>query len=222
MNMFNRIVTSVTASVGKAVSQVENHEAVVDAALKETHSAAAKARVRHARVQKDGSALRKKLQELQQAEKIWVERARKVAAEDENKALQCVQRRNQCQAQIQQTQQVLHSHEQLETNINNSVQHIEKRVQELTQQRNMMRSRHSAADAMRVINQIENESGSYVDDALDRWEMVITETEYTNGTPLAVDNLDDSFTQIENQQALKADLDALLDIAGQQPKKQQS
>lgn len=210
MNILSRVVASVTATVDKAVTQVENHEAVVEAALKETRAAAAKARVRHARVQKDGTVLRNKLAKVVEMETTWTERAKQVAGNNEQQALQCVQRRNQCVEQIAQTQQALKNHEQLERNITHSIQQIEQRVQELNQQRNMMRSRHSAADAMRIISQIENESGSHVDDALDRWDMVITETEYMTGHVMETDSLHDSFVAQENQADLKADLEKLL------------
>ncbi len=219
MNLFNRITTSVSATLDKAVSKVENHEAIVDVALKETRAAAAKARVRYSRVSKDGEALRKKLQNIILMEKTWTERAKQMAEQDENKALQCVQRRNQCQQQIQQTQLALTDHEKLEAKIAGSIQQIEKRLEQLTQQRNMMRSRHSTADAMRIVNQIENDSGTLVDDAFDRWETVITEAEYvtgyTNSHEMTADSLDDSFKQVEDRETLKADLDALIASKGE-------
>jgi phage shock protein A len=214
MNIFSRITASVNASLDKAVSKVENHEAIVDAALKETRAAAAKARIRYTRVMKDGENLRAKLEQLTKMEATWTERAKQVVEEDENKALQCVQKRNECQAQIEQTRTALQSHQQLESNIAGSIQQIEQRLQKLTQQRNMMRSRHSTADAMRIVNQIENNSGVLVDDALERWEIAITETEYLNNPDYIpgqeFDALDDSFKQVENTASLKADLDLIL------------
>ena len=50
MNLFRRITASFTGSIESAVSQLENHEAVVQAALKDTRAMAAKAKVRFARV----------------------------------------------------------------------------------------------------------------------------------------------------------------------------
>lgn len=214
MNIFSRITASVNASLDKAVSKVENHEAIVDVALKETRAAAAKARIRYARVVKDGNGLRNKLEEITRMEATWTERAKQVVDDNEDQALQCVQKRNECRAQIQQTKQMLQTHQGLESTIAGSIQQIEQRLQQLIQQRNMMRSRHSTADAMRIINQIENDSGVLVDDALERWEIAITETEYLNNpdyTPnQEIDTLESNFKQAEDRASLKADLDAIM------------
>ncbi len=206
MNIFTRI----SATVERAVSSIENHDAVVEAALKETRAAAAKARVRLSRVYKDGENLRKKLVDLAEKEKLWTERAKTIAATDEAKALQCVGRRNQCKEQLIQTRDMLARHDELEQNIGQSVKRIEERLEELTNQRNMMRSRHSTVDAMRVINKIEDSSSVGIEDTFDRWEMLITESEYSVGSSHHSDSLDASFTQVENEDDLRADLALLL------------
>ena len=58
MSLIRRISTSITSSVDRAVSRVENHDAIVNAALRDTQQAAARSRVRLERVRKDGRALK--------------------------------------------------------------------------------------------------------------------------------------------------------------------
>ena len=58
MNLIRRISTSITSSVDRAVSKVENHDAIINAALRDTQQAAARSRVRLERVKKDGHHLR--------------------------------------------------------------------------------------------------------------------------------------------------------------------
>lgn len=213
MHLFKRITATLNASVSNVVSHIENHDAIVDAALKETHAAAAKARVRLARIRKDGEQIRARLKEAERMETVWTERAVSSAREDEQKALSCISRRNACRAQKQQGMQSLARHEEIEREITASVERIEQRVQQLTQQRNQMRSRHSAADALNVINKIEGGSAWGIEDVFERWEMVITETEYANGAATEPDSLNASFHQEETQEALKADLASLLAAA---------
>ena len=67
MSLIKRMSTSITASVGRAVSKVENHDAIINAALRDTQQAAARSRVRLERVRKDGHALRTRHANLQQA-----------------------------------------------------------------------------------------------------------------------------------------------------------
>lgn len=211
MNLFNRISATFTSKVDHLVSHVENHDAVVEVALGDTRGALAKARVRLARIHKDGENLRRKLQELQQMEATWTERAKAIAAQDEQKALACVGRRNLCREQAVQTQQALARHEELEQQINATVERMEQRLGELTQQRNLMRSRHSTAEAQRVLQQIEGSSAHGIEDTFDRWEALITETEYASGTfNSRMDSLDAAFTRQEDDEQLKADLAVLL------------
>ena len=88
MSLIRRISTSITSSVDRAVSKVENHDAIINAALRDTQQAAAKSRVRLERVRKDGNSLKRRYSELQQAVVRWTERARNVAGEDEAQALE--------------------------------------------------------------------------------------------------------------------------------------
>lgn len=216
MNLFNRISATFTSKVDHLVARVENHDAVIDVSLKDTRAALAKARVRLARLQKDGEAMRNKLAELRSMETTWTERAKSVAAEDEQKALACVSRRNQCRAQVVQTAEALQRHEEVQQRISDTVSRMESRLGELNQQRNLMRSRHSAADAQRVLSEIEGSSAHGIEDTFDRWEMLITETEYATGTYApATDTLDASFAKQEDEASLKADL---ADLLGDAPK----
>ena len=73
-----------------------------------------------------------------------------------------------------------------------------------------MRSRHSAADALRVINKIEGDCAEGIDDTFERWEMLVAETEYMAGGTTNVDTLNETFTQAEDAESLKADLAELL------------
>ena len=74
-----------------------------------------------------------------------------------------------------------------------------------------MRSRQSTADAMRIINQIEGATGNGIEDTFDRWETLITETEYATGHVSSVDSLDMSFTKEESTVELQAELAELLE-----------
>lgn len=212
MGIINRITTTLTASVDKAVSQVENHDAVIEVSIKDCRAALAKAQVRYSRVKKDREKLQTKLKELQEMELTWENRAKSVAAEDEKTALDCLHRKNVCKQRISTTQQSLVQHEELEQKVSASITKIEQRLSKITQQRNMMRSRHSAADALRTINSIEGSTGTDVDDTFERWEMLISEAEYEVGQELEpIDQLDKTFCEKEDEAALRAELAELME-----------
>ena len=210
MNLFTRINATLTGKLDEIVGRVENHDAVVAVALKDTRAAVAKAKVRLDRVRRDGEKMHKRLAEARRMELLWADRARQVAQEDEAKALECIARRNQCREQITQTQAALQRHEELEKQVGESVAKMEKRLTDIAQQQNLMRSRQSTAEALRVISKIEGNADNGIEDTFDRWEMLITETEYGNGLSAEFDSLDTAFVKQENEAELKADLQALL------------
>lgn len=211
MNLFSRISATLVRKMDDMVSHVENHNAVVEVALKDTRAAVAKAKVRLERVRKDGQAMQKRLSDAMHMEQLWENRAKETAAKDEQKALACIARRNQCREQIIQTQAALTKHEELEAKVSENVQRMEHRLRDITQQQNLMRSRQSTADAMRIINQIEGSTDYGIEDTFDRWETLITETEYSIGHISNTDTLDMSFAKEENTVKLKAELVELLE-----------
>lgn len=210
MGLFNRITATVVSSVDRAVTRVENHDAVVEALAKDTRQAGARAQVRLARVRQDGEKLRRKLAELKKAKKSWTDRARKVAGDDEAMALQCVQRRQNCINQIGKLEDSLRRHVELEDQVTANLEKIQARLEEITQQRNMMRSRQSAAEALRVINQIEGTATSEVEETFDRWEILVTESEYAAGSFSQVDRLESTFIEQEDEEGLRSELALLL------------
>lgn len=217
MSFIRRISTSITSSVDRAVSKVENHDAIINAALRDTQQAAARSRVRLERVRKDGQELKTRQANLQQAVLRWSDRARSVAAEDEAKALECLRRRKDCEAQLRGLRDAIQKHEELEVRIREQVKKIDARIGEVSQQRNMMRSRQSVAEAMRTINNIEGVSYGEIEDTFDRWEINLGETEILTGALSQTDQLDTEFRDEEDTAELRAELEILL-----QPNKENS
>ncbi len=210
MSLFQRITATITSSVDNAVSKVENHDAIINAALKDTQRAAARSRVRLERVRRDGSGLKTRYRELELAETRWAERAKSIAAEDEAKALECLRRRRECQGQLRNLKESIAQHDELEARIADQVKKIEARVGEVTQQRNMMRSRQSVADAMKAIQNVQGASVGDIEDTFDRWEINLGETEIFLGAATPTDPLDSAFLDEEDKAELKAELDDLL------------
>jgi phage shock protein A len=211
MSLIRRISTSITSSVDRAVSKVENHDAIINAALRDTQQAAARSRVRLERVRKDGHNLKTRRGNLQLAVTRWTERARSIGVGDETKALECLRRRKDCEAQLRNLEDSIEKHDELEARIAEQVKKIEVRIGEVAQQRNMMRSRQSVAEAMRTINNIEGVSYGEIEDTFDRWEINLGETEILMGAATTSDPLDTAFLAEEDMVELRAELSELLE-----------
>ncbi len=210
MNLFKRVSATITSSVDRAVSRVENHDAIINAALKDSQRAAARSRVRLQRVRKDGQSLKERYREFETAAKNWADRARSVAAEDEAKALECLRRRRECESRLAGLRDSIQQHDELESRIGEQVKEIELRIGEVTQQRNIMRSRQSVAEAMHVMHNIQGSSASDIEDTFDRWEINLGASEVLLGACSSTDTLEASFMEQEEAAELKAELDELL------------
>lgn len=210
MSLIRRISTSITSSVDRAVSKVENHDAIINAALRDSQRAAARSRVRLERVKRDGKSLRERQAKLQASVGLWTDRARTVAADDEAKALECLRRRKACDQQLGSLESSIEKHDELEARITEQVKKIEARIGEVTQQRNMMRSRESVAEAMRTIHDIEGVSYGGIEDTFDRWEINLGETEILTGSSAHADPLESAFLAEEDSAELRAELEVLL------------
>ncbi len=217
MSLIRRISTSITSSVDRAVSKVENHDAIINSALRDTQQAAARSRVRLERVRKDGYALKTRHANLLLAVTRWTERATSIGVTDESKALECLRRRKDCEMQLQNLQLSIEKHDELEARIAEQVKKIEVRIGEVSQQRNMMRSRQSVAEAMRTINNIEGVSYGEIEDTFDRWEINLGETEILMGASSTTDPLDSAFLAEEDKAELRAELSVLLQQEEEKP-----
>lgn len=213
MNLLTRFSATFMAGVDKTVSQIENHDAIVEASLKESQRAAAQARIRLQRVARDGAALQTTQQELTQSIQHWSDRAKANHSSDRELALQCVARRKQCISEKQEVELALKKHAELEKQMRDTISAIEKKVATISQQRNQMRSRQTTAEALRIINKIEGNDTNGIDDTFERWDLSISETEISAGVACSsvhTDELDARFNEVEQQQALEDELDKLI------------
>ena len=211
MNLVRRLSATFTSTVDRAISRVENHDAIIHAALRDAELGAAKARVRLERLRKDGAGLRSRHAALVAAEQRWQERAKQLASSDEARALECLRRRRDCETQLGNLALAIESHDELERRIAEQVRNIESRIGEIAEQRNRMRSRESVADAMRAIRSIEGPGIMDIEEAFDRWEVRLGANEYLFAGERAPDPLDAGLGAEEETRELRAELATLVD-----------
>lgn len=210
MNLFRRLSATVTGTIEGAVAHLENHEAVVREALKETRGAAARAKVQLARVQSNCESLRSKLHDLHQAEQAWARRALELADADEARALECIRRRNQCSNEQTAVARTLADHERQEKQLADTVKGIESRLREIEHTSSLLRSRQSTAEAERSIARLEAGSACDIDDVIERWKTRIVEAEYESSGYAHLDSFESDFREQEDQAQLKSQLQELM------------
>ncbi len=209
MSIIKRLSATLHARLDRVVNQIENHDAVVEAALAESREALARAKVQLARVRQDGERLHKELAEMRGAETAWTERAR-AAADDEATALECLRRRNAARTRQSELAAAISRHQESEERLGGDVKRAEEQLMRLSEQRNLMRTRESAAEALSLLSGFERTLPAELDRAFERWSVRVTETELAAGGADAADPLARGFEAEEERAALRAELAELL------------
>lgn len=222
MNLFRRITATVNATVDQAVAQIENHDAVVSAALQDARKSAADAKVRLRRVQKDGQRLHSRCAQLRADIERWQTRARRSAAEDEQLALQCVARVQTAQRELAETEQAAATHQQQQKTLEQGLVVIQQRIARIEQQQRLLRTRQSSAQAQHLAAALEPLEGEGLDDVLDRWESAIVAKEDLPWDA-SQDVLDEEFRGAEDEAALRVALAELMsgEASADQPNSEQ-
>ncbi len=209
MRIISRISTTLSAALDRAVGSIENHDAVLEAAFNELQRTAGGARARKKRIHTDGERMSEKIRTLEKDIELWAKRAVE-SAENEDLALECLQRRRDCQRQIS---QLVTSREQLkavEQRLNKSIEQVDQRMRELHQQRNVMRSRQSAAEASVATKTIVRDSVvNDIDRTLERWDAQLLGIEASDDFDEDDDGFERHFIAEEDRAALRAELELL-------------
>lgn len=206
MRMFTRISTSVMAALDRAVSTMENHDALVEAAVNEVRQAIGQARARLHRVQSDSERLRARIVALGGTAEQWAARAVQ-AGVSEDTALECLRRRRDCGIQIEQSEDLLRQQQALSERLHENLSRMESRLRELQRQRDVLRTREAAAEVLRVGETFHGSSAAAdVDQALERWDARIAADELVSQPSAHVDALERSFLADEERASLRDEL----------------
>lgn len=202
---------ALVSRVDGMVSRIENHEALAQSAIREVRQAAARASVQLRRVRRDGERQRQRLDELREAQATWRDRARRKADEDETTALECLRRSQQAARRAAALQARLRDHERIERQLARDVTAVEERLVRLDEQRHVLVTRQSRAEAMSALRDTSAPVHTDLDDLFDRWEVRIAESELTGGCAEAedVDPLEGELDREEEQEELRTELEAL-------------
>ena len=206
-----RWTSGIVASFDSMIGTVENHEELVNSAMREVSEASARARAQLHKVQKDGLAMRRRLNDMRQQEGLWKERTRRSAEEDEKLALECMRRVRQYQTKISRLEEDERTHSALEKQLKQDLEKISERLQQLKEQRNLFRTRQSRAEALKTVQGNDAHLIADIEETFERWENKITKYEFQGGCDSQpVDDLADTFDAEEEQSQLKASLQELL------------
>lgn len=213
MSLIKRISATLSTRVDRLVSELENQDAIVEAGIRDSRQAYARAKVRHSRVVEEGRRLGRKQEDLRHDTAVWRERA--TTCDDEDRALECLRRAKQAATQAASVQQILANHADVEQRMQREIRVMRERIESLQHKRHLLRGREAAAEAATCIQRLDDGSSRDLEDAFERWEIKVTEAELTGGTLSEADAdrlsdpLERDFVAKEERAALQAELAAL-------------
>ena len=209
MSYLKRWTSGVLSHVDAFVTRIENHESLVNESLKELREATARARVQAKRVREDGRRLEEKCAEQRAQAARWRERAES-SMDDDARAMECLRRQRIAQLTLGALEKRLEAHAQIEKQLVADVRTLDDRLDRLEEQRNLMRTRQSRAEALGVLRGSTVQLGDDIDDVFDRWEIRVAQAESTaDVTSRPEDAFESAFLDEEEQANLRLELESL-------------
>lgn len=209
MNYLKRLFVSFKGQIDQVADEFENHEALAGAAIQDLQALAGKTRLHLHRVGKLSEHYQKQLQEQQEQARLWSERAVKVRATDEQKALQCVKRLRDTQRQIVVLEQQYRDSSAQEAKIREDLNAIQEQWQVLKNKKEILAARQNRANLQGALL---NQAGTRLPDVqtvFDRWEGSVVSAELETPDRIETDSFASAFEQEEDELALRMMLDEL-------------
>ena len=210
MTLLKRTFTSITAKIDQLVGEIENHDALIQAAIKEQKKKIATAKVQLRRLQDSEHRLREQIAQLKMNERQWTDRASKEAGDDESKALSCLQRRQKIRLQLEKLTGMSREYQQSSVKVKANIAQCEDDLVSMMQKHQMLRARQSTAEAMQIIDRDGNANLDDIEASFDRWEIKIAQGEYLLDRFDECDELEQDYLSEENELELRAQLADLL------------
>jgi len=209
MRIIKRWTTGIVSKVDWMVGQVENHEALVNNALRQARESTARAKVQLNRVRRDGEELRGRINSEGEMVERWRERAKSIAESDEKSAVECLRRSKRSEQLVAQLRIRMVEHEKAEQQLSEDVRKMEEQLSELIEKRNLMRTRQSRAEAVCSVSNSSNLVSCDLDDVFERWESRVAERELGSSSYVDIDTLEQSFLKSEEEESLRDELKSL-------------
>ena len=218
MKLIKRLSTSITATLDSAVGQVENHDAIVEATIKQTRQSVAKTKARINTLRQQQNTYETQLSQAREQFTLWTDRAANLADTDQEKALQCVARRNQYEAEMGRLNHSTEQQKNLICEVSHNLQKLQSKLDEMTQKHNLMRSRQTVADVNRAVANVSSDDN--LSETFERWESAVLEHEFAVSDACTRDPLDLELSREEDDANLLAQLQMIKESVQTSPQEQ--
>ena len=210
MSIFKRISTTLYSQLDEMVGEIENHDALIKAAITEQKKKLASAKVQLGRIQANETKVGKQIDELKANEQRWAERAVKAAEHDEQQALSCLHRRQQVQTQIKQLKDARQAYQQTASRMSTDIAQCEQELKSMHQKHELMQARQSSVEARNIFSETGGTSLDDLEASFNRWEVKLAQGEINLDNFEPIDQLEATYIEQENEDELRQELEKLM------------
>jgi phage shock protein A len=215
MSILKRLSTTLISRIDRVVTEIENHDAVIQAALDEMNSKMAKAKIALNQACRERDRIKAELETQRHNVHRWQERAIICAKTDESKALECLRRSHRSRDQAAALQKSLGEYTRSIEKMTGNIQSSAQRLNEMKQRLTLMRAKQATSKVGATVRSPCCDSESIAEDTFNRWEMHINHDDIpldcaANAAEDTVDELEHEFITQEQQDDLHNELAALL------------
>lgn len=214
MSLFKRLSITLFSHLDGVVNDIENHDALIEAAIEEQSRKIAAAKYQLLQLTQKRDAVTNRITQLNDQQYLWQQRALAAATDDEQKALICLQRKRDIQQQIDKNtlneNEYIRACELLERDIKTSLLELD----EFNQKRDLLKAKQSSTDVLQRVKRSNRINSRQLDKTFARWEANICEKHSylsdlaDNNDP--IDQLEKDYLKDENHQSLQAELAELI------------
>lgn len=206
MKRIKRLGVSITGWVDEVLSQIENHEALAESAVKRVRESTARARAQLRRVERDHARLKSEAEQASRDVAAWKGRA--LSAKDEDRAIECLRRSKEAERRASSLELRLAEHSRCKQELQTAIRGLDEQLHALVERKNLMRARQSRAEAMHGMVEASGPVGD-LDSLFERWDVRVSEIELSADCSDPKDSFEAEYESAEERAQLRDELEAL-------------
>lgn len=208
MNSWKRICVTLNAHINSLIDQVENHEAVAEAAMNDVREALANTVFHLKRLQAEKNQMETKLTGLSEKQTKLKERALAIKDSDRDQALECMRRVVAAQNEVNVLTSQIKEHAELAESLTSDVAKIQAKFSELKYRRAQLAARSSRAEALGSVSR--QDVSSNLAGTFERWERSVLRSEVDVDLSSGSEGLPDPLMMKIEKENEKAELESML------------
>lgn len=209
MSLLKRLSITLFSRLDDVVADIENHDALIEAAIKEQSKKIAAAKVQLTHLNRRQNKIQQQSDQLQLDHQRWQSRAIKEATQNDARAMECLQRRNEAQSQIEQLELSRQEYQLAAEKLAKDIKRSENELREVQQKRELLHARQSSAAVLKNIDSTSESNLKQMEKTFERWEANLCESEIFHDSDPLVDSLEQSYLNEEKQIELKKELEQI-------------